>query len=92
MKMDEKRIAAIRSMPFPLQGEHTFSLGKKKVPASSTTWELAELAYSVYSAKYGKQQTLERIAERSGFSIAEFALLLLEACGFEVKGTTAKIP
>lgn len=30
-------------------------------------WLVAELAYEAYAKKYGKSQSLERIAERGGF-------------------------
>ena len=34
-------------------------------------WSVAEKAYSVYAAKYGRSQTLERLSERGGFSLGE---------------------
>lgn len=34
-------------------------------------WSIAELAYSVYSLKYGRSQSLERMAERGGFYAGE---------------------
>lgn len=37
----------------------------------SIPWETAELAFSVYAAKYGRGQSLERLAERGGFSAGE---------------------
>lgn len=30
-------------------------------------WEMAERAYSVYSARFGTAQSLEHLAERGGF-------------------------
>jgi len=45
--------------PFPIQG---FS----KIP-----WFLAETAYAVYSARYGRSQTLQRLGERGGFHTSE---------------------
>lgn len=41
-------------------------------------WEIAEEAYKEYSAKYGKDQSLERIAERLGFGKLEIILLLFD--------------
>lgn len=34
-------------------------------------WSVAELAYSVYSGRYGSGQSLERLAERGGFHASE---------------------
>src|SRR4030066_350846 len=34
-------------------------------------WSMAELAYSAYAEKFGKGQSLERLAERGGFGPAE---------------------
>lgn len=34
-------------------------------------WSVAELAYSVYAAQYGRSQTLERLAQRGGFGPGE---------------------
>jgi hypothetical protein len=34
-------------------------------------WSVAELAYSVYAAQYGRRQSLERLAERGGFGPLE---------------------
>ena len=40
-------------------------------------WSLAEQAYKVYAARYGRGQSLERLAERGGFGLAELGDLLL---------------
>lgn len=37
----------------------------------TVSWETAELAYSVYSAHYGRGQSLERLAQRGGFGPEE---------------------
>lgn len=37
----------------------------------SIPWEVAERAYRAYSARYGTDQSLERIAERGGFGAGE---------------------
>lgn len=34
-------------------------------------WDVAEKAYAVYRVRYGTQQSLERLAERGGFSTGE---------------------
>lgn len=51
---------------FPIQRER----GAKAYP-TQIPWSIAELAYSVYSSKYGKDQSLERLAERHGFAPSE---------------------
>ncbi len=40
--------------------------------------EIAQEAYKEYSAQYGTQQSLERLAERGGFGVAEIAMLLYD--------------
>jgi hypothetical protein len=56
---------------FPIQGGLTIS------------WEAAEHAYMTYYKFYGRDQTLERLAERGGFGLHEFALLYLGKRGTE---------
>lgn len=46
---------------FPIQGGLTVS------------WPAAERAYATYSKLYGTSQSLERLAERGGFGMLEFA-------------------
>lgn len=41
-------------------------------------WEYAAEAYKEYSAQYGTQQTLERLAERQGFGVEEIIKLLVQ--------------
>lgn len=48
---------------FPIQGGLTIS------------WEAAEVAYQNYARFFGSSQSLERLAERGGFGLAEFSLL-----------------
>ena len=50
---------------FPIQSERG-NPGPTSIP-----WSVADKAYSQYSARYGKQQTLERLAERCGFCPSE---------------------
>lgn len=59
---------------FPIQGVGTVA------------WEAAEHAYRAYSARYGKDQSLERLAQRGGFGLAEFAMLYWTAAGHEQGG------
>lgn len=61
-------MAGVRDRPFPVQGD-----GWRSPTACS--WADAERAYAAYSAKYygggEPSQTLERLAERGGFSRGE---------------------
>lgn len=41
------------------------------VAVGSVPWSIAEEAYMVYAARYGNRQSLERLAERGGFSEGE---------------------
>lgn len=56
---------------FPIQSQQ----GVKPHPLS-IPWDIAELAYSVYSARYGRSQSLGRLAERGGFGPGEMDLFL----------------
>ena len=51
--------------PFPIQSEGLH--GK----SCTIPWWLAEIAYKYYSGLYGKEQSLERLAERGGFGRLE---------------------
>lgn len=51
---------------FPIQLQR----GARAHP-TSIPWEVADLAFSVYAAQYGTGQSLERLAERGGFSPSE---------------------
>ena len=42
----------------------------------SIPWSIAELAYSVYAANYGKGQSLEYLAQRGGFGPGEMDMFL----------------
>lgn len=61
--------AATRPPSFPLQRIGT--PGPAWIP-----WAVAEMAYQSYAAKFGTSQSLERLAERGGFSWSEMDLLL----------------
>lgn len=39
-------------------------------------WSVAERAYVTYSALYGTEQSLQRLAERGGFALGELGFLL----------------
>lgn len=53
-------------MSFPVMYERNSTPGPTTIP-----WTMADRAYSIYSARYGKEQSLERIAERGGFGAGE---------------------
>lgn len=56
--------------PFPIQADYPFK------PSTKIPWWLAEIAYEYYASRYGKQQSLERLAERGGFGREELLMLL----------------
>ena len=60
----------------PVQGTRELKKG-----AGTISWEEHLLAWSGYSARYGKGQSAERLAERGGFDYAE----LVEFLGHEPK-------
>lgn len=60
------------SKMFPILKSYT----KQKPHPTSIPWEVADLAYSVYSNKYGRDQSIERMAERGGFGAEEMDELL----------------
>lgn len=66
--------------PFPIQANpgHRDKEGRMVYPqqACIIPWWLAEEAYVYYSAKYGKGQSLERLAERGGFGREELLFFL----------------
>jgi hypothetical protein len=56
---------------FPLQTERPpVKPGPLQIP-----WSIAEKAYGAYAAQYGRQQTLERLAQRGGFGWSEMDML-----------------
>lgn len=48
-----------------------FPVSDNATPRLMIPWSLAEEAYAAYSRRYGTDQSLERIAERGGFSYSE---------------------
>lgn len=51
---------------FPLQTDRRATPGPVSIP-----WSVAEIAYGEYASRYGRGQSLERLAERGGFSWGE---------------------
>ncbi len=60
---------------FPIQGEHIHGFRANR-EAGHVPWAVAKAAYDVYSRLYGKDQSLERLAERGGFGWSELVWLL----------------
>lgn len=63
---DIKLPAAWEKAMFPIKRQRGAKPHPTKIP-----WEIADLAYSVYSAWCGDGQSLERLAELGGFGPAE---------------------
>ena len=56
---------------FPIQG-HGWSPGRPGYqPAGTVPWSVAEVAYAAYASRYGRRQSIERMAERGGFGHGE---------------------
>jgi len=66
--------------PFPIQAEFNRHRDSERrlirYCKSYIPWWLAEEAYAYYSARYGTQQSLERLAERGGFGREELLRFL----------------
>ena len=60
--------------PFPIQAD--YGIGDKKKVKSTVPWWLAEIAYEYYAKRFGKTQSLERLAERGGFGREELVMLI----------------
>jgi hypothetical protein len=73
--MTKEEIAADRAVcdarTFPIQTQR----GAKPHPLL-IPWSVAELAYSVYAGRYGRDQSLKRLAERGGFGPNEMDMFL----------------
>lgn len=73
---------------FPIQAGHGVyppSEGQQygesfRIPAGQVPWCVAELAYAEYSRLYGTDQSLQRLADRGGFSWCELVWLLRGNC------------
>lgn len=68
---------------FPIQGDHGSEQDAEgkitrnwERPAGRVPWAVAARAYEVYAKKYGRDQSLERLAARGGFGWAELTWLL----------------
>lgn len=55
-------------------------------------WNYAEEAYKEYSDKFGTTQSLERLAERGGFSVEEIVWLLFDRIQRLTKGKVSYEP
>ena len=71
----------IAARRFPIQQETrtvgwgaTVAIQRNK--SFTVPWSVAEEAYKVYAARYGTQQSLDRLAERGGFGARELLWLL----------------
>jgi len=64
----------VRSVRFPIMA--SYAKGVTDDPPMWIPWPVAELAYDVYSSRFGTSQTLERLAERGGFGACEMDALL----------------
>lgn len=62
--------------PFPIQGETTTTRPIRRLPQSWVPKWLAEVAYEYYASKFGKAQSLDRLAERGGFGRDELVGLI----------------
>lgn len=66
-----------RYAEFPLQAERGRDSKVKPGPLS-VPWSVAEKAFATYAARYGTDQSVERLAERAGFSWGEMDLFYPE--------------
>jgi len=64
----------VRYVRFPIMA--SYAKGVTADPPLWIPWPMAELAYDVYSSRFGTSQTLERLAERGGFGAGEMDALL----------------
>lgn len=62
-----KRLSLRPERQFPIIGP---------VHSMSIPWSVAQKAYEAYCEQFGKQQTLEALAQRGGFSTMEMDVLL----------------
>lgn len=65
-RIDRLRAEVDGTKTFPIQSERGAKPHPLRIP-----WSVAELAYSVYASRYGRGQSLERLAERGGFGPGE---------------------
>jgi len=77
--LESRLAAAEKPKLFPIQSSRKYG----KPHPTKIPWDVADLAYSVYSAKYGREQSLERLAQRGGFGPGEMDVFLpdwIERC------------
>lgn len=68
--MSERRFPIIRSpVRDPVTRRRGWDTSFRSIP-----WAWAEKAYAVYSERYGREQSLERMAQRGGFGVEELDL------------------
>jgi len=63
------------TMPFPIQGQGHPASSHYEEPCEIPWW-LAEIAYEYYSERFGKNQSLVRLAERGGFGRTELVAFI----------------
>lgn len=59
----------------PVQGEHR-GTGRERRGPGTIAWTEHEQAWAIYSRKYGRDQSAQRIADRGGFGWYELIELL----------------
>lgn len=87
-KTEQRDALKAERRTFPLQPDRKAKPGPVNIP-----WSVAEKAYGVYALRFGKDQTLERLAERAGFSWSEMDMFLpdwREECS-EIDALRAKL-
>ena len=71
---DEALLRVRRQRRFPIMSD-VGEPRKTRRSHAPIPWAVAERAYAAYSARYGNDQTLERMAERGGFGCGEMDML-----------------
>lgn len=74
--MSEKKRMVDDTRPFPIQCDAFPYKAASHIP-----WWLAEIAYEYYAERFGKAQSLERLAERGGFGRIELVDLIRRSFG-----------
>lgn len=65
----------------PAPAEPVVRMFPMQHPEMPITWAQAEIIYAGYSAMYGKQQSLERMAQRGGFGWGEVGVIYKDPVG-----------
>lgn len=79
---DQPLLSMLDERMFPIQAEMDKD-NRVRRPAGCVPWGIAEAAYATYSKWYGKDQSLERLAERGGFGWSELVSLLRADSDFQ---------